>query len=113
MDDGLHNLCIMTADNPVRSISLALSFLVQHKLDDATTKYFRGTHITIAVPATIGVQADGSVIKLKDFLHKEERFALLQANDAGQMLINYRFDALPEAMQTAIQRTYAGDLFHA
>jgi len=113
MDDGLLNVCIMTADNPVRSISLALSFLVQHKLDDATTKYFRGTHITIAVPATIGVQVDGSVIKLKDFLHKEERFALLQANDAGQALINYRFDAVPEAMQTAIPRTYAGDLFQA
>lgn len=113
MDDGLLNVCIMTADNPVRSISLALSFLVQHKLDDATTKYFRGTHITIAVPATIGVQVDGSVIKLKDFLHKEERFALLQANNAGQVLINYRFDAVPEAMQTAIPRTYAGDLFQA
>ena len=113
MDDGLLNVCIMTADNPVRSLSLAFSFLVQHKLDDATTRYFRGTHNTIAVPATIGVQVDGSVIKLKDFLRKEDRFALLQANDAGQVLINYRFDAAPEAMQMAIPRTYAGDLFQA
>jgi hypothetical protein len=113
MDDGLLNVCIMTADNPLRSLSLALSFLVQHKLDDATTRYFRGTHIAIAVPATIGVQVDGSVIKLKDFLRKEESFALLQAKDAGQVLINYRFDAVPEAMQTAIPRTYAGDLFQA
>jgi diacylglycerol kinase family enzyme len=111
LDDGLLNVCVITASNPIRTIEQALSLLARHKLDKTTTQYFRGAHLSISVPASIGMQIDGSVVKLEDFLNKAENDALKQVNDAGQVIVNYRFDAEPRALQMAIPRTYNGPLF--
>ena len=111
LDDGLLNVCVITASNPIRTIEQALSLLAAHKLDKTTTQYFRGTHLTISVPASTGMQIDGSVVKLEDFLGKAENDTLKQVNDAGQVMVNYRFDAEPAALQMVIPRTYNGPLF--
>jgi hypothetical protein len=110
LDDGVLNLCIITAGNPLRSLEQAVSLLVRHELDDTTAKYFRGAHLSVRVPASIGMQVDGSVMKLEDYLRKAERDALKQTNDAGQVMVNYRFDAMPAALPMAISRTYNGAL---
>src|SRR3989440_4220261 len=111
LDDGLLNVCVITASNPIRTIEQALSLLAGHKLDETTTQYFRGTHLRISVPASIGMQIDGSVVKIEDYLNKTESNGLKRANAAGQVMVNYRFDAEPAALQMIIPRTYNGPLF--
>ncbi|MFL5658485.1 MAG: diacylglycerol/lipid kinase family protein [Ktedonobacteraceae bacterium] len=111
LDDGLLNVCVITASNPIKTIEQALALLARRKLDDTTTHYFRGAHLSISVPASIGMQIDGSVVKLEDFLRKAENDALKLANAAGQVMVSYRFDAEPAALQMTIPRIYNGPLF--
>ncbi|TMC17420.1 MAG: hypothetical protein E6J36_19670 [Chloroflexi bacterium] len=110
-DDGLLSVCLITANGPVKTIEQALSILAQKKLDAETTRYFRGAHFSIQVPASIGMQVDGSVAKLEELLHKSEQKVMQHASDAKQIMVNYRFDAKPRALQMVIPRTYSGSLF--
>src|SRR5438105_9775742 len=91
LDDGLLNVCVITADSPLRTAEQALSFLVRHKLDKTMTKYFRSSQLSIRVPAATAMQVDGSVVKLEDYLRKAERNALRQVSDAGEVMVCYRF----------------------
>ena len=50
-------------------------------------------------------------MKLKDFLCKSDRKALQRAGDMQQVMVTYQFSALPQALQAAIPRNYAGPLF--
>jgi hypothetical protein len=111
LDDGLLNVCVVTAAGPLRTAEQALSFLVRRKLDEATTKSFRGGQLSIRVPATTPMQVDGSVVKLEDYLCKGERDALRQVDDAGEVMVSYRFDAVPGAVRMAVPRTHNGMLF--
>jgi YegS/Rv2252/BmrU family lipid kinase len=111
LDDGLLNACVITADSALRTAEQALSFLVRRKLDETTTRYFRGSQLSIRVPAATTMQVDGSVVKLEDYLCKAERDALRQVNDAGEAMVSYRFDAVPGAVRMAVPRTYNGTLF--
>ncbi len=56
------------------------------------------------------MQLDGSAVTLKDYLSKAEREALSR-EDARQIMVDYRFDALPKAIQMAIPRTYDEAMF--
>jgi diacylglycerol kinase family enzyme len=110
LDDGLLNVCVIPADSPIRTAEQALSFLLRRKLDE-TTRYFRGSQLSIRVPAATTMQVDGSVVKLEDYLCKTESDALQQGNDAGEVMVSYRFDAVPGAVRMAVPRTYHGTLF--
>ncbi len=111
LDDGLLNVCVIAADGPLRTAEQALSFLVRRKLDETTTRYFRGSQLSIRVPAATPMQVDGSVVKLEDYLRKAERNALRQVGDAGEVMVCYRFDAVRGAVHMAVPRTYNGTLF--
>ena len=65
----------------------------------------------ISVPASIDMQLDGSAVKLKDYLSKADRKALENAPDAEHVMVNYRFDAMPRALQVAVPYTYDNTLF--
>jgi hypothetical protein len=75
------------------------------------TRYFRSSQLSIRVPAATAMQVDGSVVKLEDYLSKAERDALRQVNDTGEVMVSYRFDAVPGAMQMAVPRTFNRSLF--
>jgi hypothetical protein len=64
---------------PLTTVEEAVSFLLLHTVDTDITRYFRGPHLSISVPASIELELDGSVVKLKDFLRKTERRALEHA----------------------------------
>ena len=113
LDDGRLNVCVITADGPLRTAEQALSFLVRRKLDETTTRYFRGSQLSIRVPAATTMQVDGSVVKLEDYLGKAERNALRQVSDAGEAMVCYRFDAVPGAVHMAVPHTYNGTLFQS
>src|SRR5258708_35865955 len=88
-----------------------MSLLSRPKPDNLTTKYLPGAFFSISVPATIDLQLDGSAVKLKDYLNKSDRQALEEERDAEQVMVNYRFDAMPRALHIAIPHTYNDKLF--
>ena len=65
----------------------------------------------ITVPASIDMQLDGSAVKLRDYLSKSDRAALQKVDDAQQVMVHYRFDAMPRALRVAIPYTYDDALF--
>jgi hypothetical protein len=63
------------------------------------------------VPASIGMQLDGSAFQLKDYLRKSNWKALQEAKDSTRVMVNYRFDAVPHALPIAIPSAYDDSLF--
>lgn len=111
VDDGLLSVHLVTATNAVRTVEQALSILLQHKLDEGTTKHFRGAHFSLRVPASIDMHVDGSIVKLEQLVAKAARETLQQTDKAQQVMVSYQFDAEPRVVQLAIPRTYDGSLF--
>jgi len=111
IDDGILDVCVITAGDPLTTMQQIVSLLLRHKPDNLSAEYFHGAHLSISVPASIALQLDGSAVKLKDYLSKSDREALAHAGDAAQVMVRYRFDAMPHALQVAIPRTYDDTLF--
>jgi YegS/Rv2252/BmrU family lipid kinase len=111
LDNGLLDVCVITAGNTWKTIEEIASLVFRRKPDNVTNQYFQGASITISVPASIGLQLDGSVVSLDDYLNKADRKALQSAGNAAQVMVTYRFDAMPRAVQVAIPSTYDGALF--
>jgi hypothetical protein len=111
IDDGMLDVCVVMAGDPLSTMRQITSLLVRRRPDNQNTQFFRGAHLSIRIPASIGLQLDGSVVNLKDYLSKSDREALQCAQDAEHVLVTYRFDALPRVLHVAIPSTYDGPLF--
>jgi diacylglycerol kinase family enzyme len=110
IDDGVLDVTVITGGDPLSTMQQITSLLLRRKPDNTTTENFHGSHLTLSVPASVDLQLDGSAAKLKDYLSKADREALAQA-DAKQVIVNYRFDAMPKALRIAIPNTYNDALF--
>jgi YegS/Rv2252/BmrU family lipid kinase len=111
LDDGILDLCVFTEGNMLSTVEQIASLLFRHKPDSKTAKFFRSSHFSIRVPASIGMHLDGSLTELKDYLSKSKRNALADADSPEDVMVDYRFDAEPGALSIAIPRTYSGPLF--
>jgi YegS/Rv2252/BmrU family lipid kinase len=111
LDSGLLDVCVIRAGNTMRTIEEIASLVFRRRPDNRTNEYFRGASITISVPASIVMQLDGSAVRLNDYLSKSDREALKGAVNAEQVMVTYRFDAMPHTVQVAIPSTYDGALF--
>jgi YegS/Rv2252/BmrU family lipid kinase len=111
LDSGLLDVCVITAGNTMRTIEEIASLVFRRRPDNRTNEYLRGASITISVPASIDMQLDGSTVRLNDYLSKSDREALKSAGNAEQVMVTYRFDAMPHTVQVAIPSTYDGALF--
>ncbi len=111
LDDGKLDVCVLTAGDLLATIGQITSLLLRRKPDDETAEYFQGAHFSIRAPASIGMHLDGSLVKLRNYLSRADREALQQADDPSQVMVEYRFDSLPGALQMAIPRTYDDTLF--
>jgi YegS/Rv2252/BmrU family lipid kinase len=111
IDDGILDVCVITAGDPLTTMQQIVSLLLRRKPDNFSAEYFHGAHLSISVPASIALQLDGSAVKLKDYLSKSECKALAHVGDAAQVMVTYRFDTMPHALQVAIPRTYDDALF--
>jgi YegS/Rv2252/BmrU family lipid kinase len=111
IDDGLLDVCVITAGNPLTTVEQILSILLRRKPRNGRSEYFQGAHFSIRVPANVGLQLDGSRVKLKDCLAAPDRTALEQATDPEAVIVTYRFDARPRALRIAIPCAYDGALF--
>ena len=111
LDDGVLDVCVVTAGNALTTLEEIASLLFRRRPDAEATKYFRGASITIRVPASIDLQLDGSAVRLKDYLSKAERKVLQNGGNAEKAIVTYRFNAMPHAVQVAIPSSYNGALF--
>jgi YegS/Rv2252/BmrU family lipid kinase len=111
IDDGILDVCVITAGDPLTTVQQVTSLLLRRKPDNLTAEYFRGAHFSITIPASIDLQLDGSAVKLKDYLSKSDRQALKNAENLEQVMVTYQFDAMPRALQVAIPRKYDDTLF--
>jgi diacylglycerol kinase family enzyme len=110
-DDGLLYICLITANGPVKTMEQVISFFTQHKPEKGTTKYFRGKHFSIKIPASVDMHIDGSISKLEDLLHAADQKLLEETTDKAQLMVNYQFDIKEKALSIAIPQTYDGRLF--
>lgn len=111
IDDGVLDVCVITDGGPLTTVQQLSSLLLHRRPDNVTSEFFRGPHLSIKVPASVPLELDGSTIKLKDYLNKENYEALQQVEDLESVMVTYRFDSLPGAISLAIPRTYSGNLF--
>jgi YegS/Rv2252/BmrU family lipid kinase len=111
IDDGILDVCVITAGDPLTTLQQITSLLLRRKPDNTTAEYFHGANLSISVPASIAMQLDGSAVKLKDSLSKSDRETLERASDPQQVMVAYRFDAMPRALRVAIPCTYDEALF--
>lgn len=111
IDDGVLDVCVVTAGDPLTTMQQITSLLLRKKPDNLTAEYFHGAHLYIRVPASVPMQLDGSAVKLKDYLDKADYTALQQVGNQEQVMITYRFDAMPHALEVFIPCTYNDALF--
>ncbi|HJT55988.1 MAG TPA: diacylglycerol kinase family protein [Ktedonobacteraceae bacterium] len=111
IDDGILNVCVITAGDPLTTLQQITSLLLRRKPDNLTAEYFHGTHLSISAPASIDLQLDGSAVKLQDYLGKSDRKFLKKVEDLDHVMVNYRFDSMPRALRVAIPTTYNDTLF--
>jgi YegS/Rv2252/BmrU family lipid kinase len=111
LDDALLAVCVITAGNALTTLEQIASLLFRRRPAQVTAEYFKAANITISVPASIDLQLDGSAANLRDYLSKSDRKALQSAENAEQVMVTYRFDAMPRALQVAIPSTYDKTLF--
>ncbi len=111
VDDGLLDICIITANSPFTKLQQMASLVLRHKPDNTTTTYVQGAHFTITLPATVGLQLDGSAVELADCLNDADRETLKKVKDTAKVMVTYRVDVLQQALQVAIPRTYDNTLF--
>ena len=110
-DDGLLYLCLITAHGPVKTAEQLFSILTQHTPDKETTKYFRGKHFSVRVPASVDMHVDGSISGPEEFLEQANRERLPEGAEREQFLVSYHFNIEAKALSMAIPRSYTGPLF--
>ncbi len=113
IDDGVLDVCVITAGDPLSTMQQISSLLFRRKPDNLSAEYFHGAHLSITVPASVPMQLDGSAVRLKDYLEKADYEALQQAPTSEHVMITYRFDALPHALEVAIPNAYNDALFES
>ena len=113
IDDGVLDVCVITAGDPLSTMQQLSSLLLRRKPDNLSAEYFHGAHLSITVPASVPMQLDGSAVKLKDYLEKADYEAIQQAPSSEHIMITYRFDALPHALEVAIPNAYNDALFES
>ncbi len=111
IDDGVLDVCVITAGDPLSTMQQITSLLLRRKPDNLSAEYFHGAHLSISVPSSVPMQLDGSAVKLKDYLEKAEYEKLQQVATSEHVMITYRFDALPHALEVAIPNAYNDALF--
>jgi YegS/Rv2252/BmrU family lipid kinase len=111
IDDGILDVCVITSGDSISTAQQLFSLLLRLKPDNATAEYFHGAHLLLTVPSDVLFQVDGSPVKLKDYLSKDDYAKLQQVEDKHQVLLTYQIDAVPHALEVAIPRTYNDELF--
>jgi YegS/Rv2252/BmrU family lipid kinase len=111
IDDGVLDVCVITAGDPLSTMQQILSVLLRRDPVHGRSEYFQSAQVEISVPASIDLQLDGSPVKRKDYQTAPTRTTRKNGAGAQPVMVTYRFDAMPRALQVAVPRAYGGALF--
>lgn len=98
VDDGLLDVCLITAAGPVSAGRQLSSLLLRQRPSAATAEAYRAASITIRVPVALPLQLDGGTVKLDDE----------QPSVDGMV---YTFSLVAQGISVLVPRTYDGELF--
>jgi diacylglycerol kinase family enzyme len=98
IDDGLLDLCLITADSPGSAGRQLASLVLRQRPNDASAESYRVASLTITSPIALPLQIDGGAERLK----KEKPRA-----DG----MTYAFSVRPRALTVLTPRGYNGALF--
>jgi YegS/Rv2252/BmrU family lipid kinase len=96
LDDGMLDVCVITAGNPLTTFKQIFATLTSRKSASGSAEYFRGAHFWLRVPTAVNLQLDGSLVK--------------RSKGTGATA-TYRFDAIPRALRMAVPCAYDDKLF--
>ncbi len=111
IDDGVLDLCIIISGDALTTMQQLGSLLLRRKPDNTVTETFRGSRFHIKVPASVPFQVDGSAVKLKDYLQKQDADTLRLLSDLDQVMVTYTVEVLPCGLEMMVPRTYDDELF--
>lgn len=111
IDDGQLDICVITAGNFLGTVQQIFSLLLRRQPDTLTAEFFKESRIFLKVPALTALQLDGSAVKLKDYLSDAEKQAWKTVKKPEEVMIEYCFAAVPQALSMTIPRTYDETLF--
>lgn len=97
-DDGLFDVCLITATGAFSASRVLGSLLLQRRPDPDVAQYYRASHISLRLPYILPLQVDGGSVSLKN----EEPTA------EGVL---YEFSLLARAVTMLVPKTYDGALF--
>jgi YegS/Rv2252/BmrU family lipid kinase len=100
IDDGLLDICLITADSPAAAGRQLASLVLRKRPSDASAESYRVASLTITSPIALPLQIDGGAERLK----KEKPRA-----DG----MTYAFSVLPGALTVLTPRGYNGALFQS
>jgi hypothetical protein len=98
VDDGLLDVCLITAAGPISAGRQLSSLLLRQRPSAATAEAYRAASITIRVPVALPLQLDGGTVKLDDE----------QPSENGMV---YTFSLVAQGVCVLVPRTYDGELF--
>jgi len=111
IDDGKLDACVITGGDPLSIVQQVTSLIFRRKPDNVNAEFFRDTNLYIKVPASVPLELDGTLVKLKDYMDKKDYAELEESGDLEHAMVTYRFSAMPKALRMAIPRTYDDELF--
>lgn len=98
MDDGLLDVCLMTATGPLQVARQLTSLLLRGRPSAASAQSYRAGIVTIYAPVVLPLQLDGGVVKLDD-------------EEPTSHGVIYRFSVHAQGTTLLVPRLYDGALF--
>ena len=100
IDDGLLDVCFVTASGVVETTRQAASLLMRQRPSERSAETYRVPFVTVHAPAVMPAQLDGGSV---DQEH-------VPVTDDG---VEYRFEVVPHAVTVLVPRTYDGELLES
>lgn len=97
-DDGLFDVCLITATGALSAARALSSLLLQRKPNPRVAQFYRAARVSLKLPYTLALQVDGGSVSLK----REEPTA------EGVL---YDFSLLARGVTMLVPKTYDGALF--
>ncbi|MFI5231577.1 MAG: diacylglycerol/lipid kinase family protein [Gemmatimonadales bacterium] len=111
LDSGALDLSLITARSRLSALKQVVTVLLRGHPAHAHSVKARSAGFRVSAPASVDLQLDGSAVKLKKYLNAESRAMVEGAARPEDVVVNYRFDAVPGALRIAVPREYCGQLF--
>ena len=111
LDSGELDLSVITARSRFSALGQVLALVLRGRPAHAHAVASRSPRFRVIVPASVGLQLDGSAVSLSKYLTAPARVTLERAGDPALVSVEYVVDAVPAALRIAIPADYDGSLF--